>query len=239
MEKKELTKEEIELLKKTSGVSGSDLELYVNVINRTQLNPFARQIYAMQRGGKLSILTSIDGFRLIAERSGKYAGQTEPQWCGPDGVWQTVWVDSKPPFAARIGVYRSDFQAPIYAVANYNFYASENSPIWKKGAYFMLAKCAEALALRKAFPQELSGLYSDDEMAQAEKSEPERPNVPDAEIKEKKKFQKLWQESENKETLEKVYGVGPDGLRSGYEAYKTQPGFVEFEALAIEKAGTL
>ena len=145
-----------------------DLAFFFHQAQRTGLDPFARQIYMINRGGKYGIQTSIDGFRIIAQRSGEYAGQTAPYWCGEDGIWKDVWLANTPPAAAKIGVYRQGFPEPLWAVVRWESYAVLNNPIWKKMPDVMLAKCAESLALRKAFPNDLSGIYTDEEMGQAE-----------------------------------------------------------------------
>ena len=171
----------IDLLRNTvaKGSTPRELQLFIHQCNRTGLDPLTRQIYAIRRKEwdadtrgyleKQSIQISIDGFRVLAERTEKYRGQTVPEWCGNDGVWVDVWLKKEPPAAARCGVIRSDFSEPLYAVALYDAYVQtkqDGTPTgrWKTDPAGMLLKCAESLALRKAFPNDMSGLYGEEEM---------------------------------------------------------------------------
>lgn len=154
------------------GASDDAVTTFLIQAQKAGLDPFARQIYAIRRGSTWSTQTSIDGFRTVAERSGQYAGQLGPWWCGSDGEWVDVWLGDGPPAAARIGVMRKDFNEPLFAVARFEAYA-QGGPMWKRMPDLMIAKVAESLALRRAFPQELSGLYTSDEMEQAGGTRPE------------------------------------------------------------------
>jgi len=165
---REFSTADVELIKKTVAKDASDgeLKLFLAIAGRTGLDPFARQIFFVKRGGVGQTTISIDGFRLIAERSGKYEGQLGPYWCGTDGEWKDVWLKDEPPAAAKVGIMRAGFREPLFAVANFSAY-NAGSPIWKKMPALMCSKVAEMLALRRAFPLELSGLYGVEEMEQA------------------------------------------------------------------------
>lgn len=162
------TPEQTQLISTTiaPGCSGDELRLFAYACQRTGLDPFSKQIYAIKRGGKMTIQAGIDGLRSIAERTGQLDG-SETLWCGDDGVWTDVWLGSKPPAAAKTTIWRKGASHPFTGVARFADY-NAGQGLWSKMGATMIAKCSEALALRKAFPADLSGVYSTDEMEQAE-----------------------------------------------------------------------
>jgi phage recombination protein Bet len=173
-----------ELQPKDRQPTSEEVELFAYHVERTQLDPFANQIYgvfrwnARVRGEAMTVQAGIDGFRLVAERTGKYLGQTAQLWCGQDGDWRDVWLSDGYPAASRVGVRRERADEPTPGVAHWKEYAPINksgklAPHWQRMPALMLAKCAEALALRRAFPAELSGIYTAEEMAQADVDTPE------------------------------------------------------------------
>lgn len=142
-----------------------ELQLFLYQCKQTGLNPLTRQIYAIKRAGKMTIQTSIDGFRVIAERSGSYAGQDEPIWENDEKGF---------PIKCTVRVYKftPNFEQRYCAgvgVAHFKEYYPTPQNLQKTMPHTMIAKVAEALALRKAFPQDLSGLYTGDEIADAPK----------------------------------------------------------------------
>lgn len=157
---------QIGLIKRTicNGSTNDELALFLQQCKRTGLDPFARQIHAVFRKGKMTIQIGIDGLRLIAERTGEYDGQEGPFWCGRDGLWKDVWTADNAPVAAKVVVFRKGCSRGFTGIARISEY-SQPGPMWERMPSTMLAKCAESVAIRKAFPQELSGLYSTDEIA--------------------------------------------------------------------------
>jgi phage recombination protein Bet len=158
----QLDEAKVDLISRTiaNGAPPLEFEMFIAMCNRTGLDPIAKQVYFIKRGDKWSAQTSIDGYRLIAERTGQYAGSDEPVYDDESGdhpgkASVTVWK--------LVGGQR----VPFSASARWSEYKQDTSPMWKKMPYLMLGKCAESLALRKAFPQELSGIYTKEEMDQA------------------------------------------------------------------------
>jgi phage recombination protein Bet len=162
------TPEQTQLIATTiaPGCSSDELRLFAYACQRTGLDPFSKQIYAIKRGGKMTIQAGIDGLRAIAERTGELDG-SHTEWCGDDGQWSDVWISSKPPAAAKTTIWRKGSSHPFTGVARFADY-NAGQGLWSKMPAAMIAKCSEALALRKAFPANLSGVYSTDEMEQVE-----------------------------------------------------------------------
>lgn len=150
--------------------SKADLQVFHHVCKRTGLDPFARQIHMIQRGGKQVIQAGIDGLALVARRAVDRTGETlsvsAPEWCGPDGVWRDVWVSEQPPAAARVTVTRGE--GTFTGVAIFREYCQYDSkgkvvPVWHARPAGQLAKCAKAMGYRMACPQDLSGVYVPEE----------------------------------------------------------------------------
>src|SRR5262245_52241926 len=156
-----------------------ELALFIYQCDRTGLDPFAGQILAVYRWDsrsndeKMRVQATIDGLRLVADRTERYAPGAS-YWCGEDGIWRDVWLEQVPPHAERVTVRKvvagqlTEFSVP----ALWKEYAPRNrdgklTGLWPQMPSLMLAKCAEALALRRAFPNETRGLYTKEEMDQA------------------------------------------------------------------------
>lgn len=181
-EQTEFTQQQIQSLAKETGIpvdAGHVWQKFFHLCKQSGLDPWARQIYATIRDGKVSFQSTIDGFRLTARRACQRTGEALSElgvyWYNQDGKEYTEWVFPHPPAAAKYVVQRGVGQ--FSGFARFEEYAGKNrqgglSYMWGKMPALMIAKCAEALALRKAFPQDLSGIYTDDEMAQAAPVEP-------------------------------------------------------------------
>lgn len=164
-----------------------DLAVFFHVVKRTGLDPFAKQIYMIGRwspnGTKYTIQTGIDGFRLIGRRAANASGESiavgAPEWAREDGQWMPVWSPSwGQPIAARVTIHRNG--NPFTAIALFDEYKQTKrdgalTQMWAQRPAGQIAKCAEALAWRMAFPQDLGGIYADEEMHQADRPAPAGP----------------------------------------------------------------
>ena len=175
-----------------------EFDLFVEVARRVGLDPFRRQIYAVVYNKdkadkrKMSIITGIDGFRAVAGRNRDYRpDDAEPDFrydaalkgpnnplgleramvrcfkMSPNGEWHAV-----------VGVAYWDEFAPLKEIWEYDEAQGKRAPSgrfelapgskWTTMPRVMLAKCAEAQALRRGWPEDLSGVYAPEEMDRAE-----------------------------------------------------------------------
>lgn len=186
--------EEQGLVLRQSGISdqvtAAELSGFLHLCQRTQLDPFSRQIYLIgrydRRAGRevFTPQTGIDGYRVVAHRviaaSGETFGFEDTLWCGKDGQWRDAWLPEEPPAAAKVTVLRNGQR--FSAVALFREYVQTGKEgkflgLWGRMPAGQIAKCAEALALRKAFPHDLAGVYTAEEMAQADNPTPDERHL--------------------------------------------------------------
>ena len=168
------TSEQVELIKRTIavGATNDELQLFLYQAKRTGLDPLSRQIHFVKRKNKGTIQTAIDGYRLIADRTGKLAGSDD--YLFDEGIPQYMHMIGKRgnPLTATVTVYKmvDGSRVAFTATAAWGEYFPGEAQgfMWEKMPYLMIGKCAESLALRKAFPAELSGIYTNEEMMQAQ-----------------------------------------------------------------------
>lgn len=179
----EYSSEQVALLSNTiaKGCSEIEMKLFLQVAKIKRLDPFTGQIRPMKRWDSamgretMTVQTGIDGYRVIASRTGELAGSDDP-------IYDTE--ENEFPRWAKVTVYRwsNGQRIPYTATARWSEYVQikkgkngepdRPNSMWTRMPYLMLGKVAEALALRKAFPDELSGIYTFEEMGQADNPDP-------------------------------------------------------------------
>src|SRR5262245_5046483 len=171
-----LDKEQIDLIKRTvaRGASDDELHLFLHACRKSGLDPIMRQIYAVKRWDSnlkrevMTVQTGIDGFRIVAERTGKYAPGREPSFAytsdGEKLISAPAYIKKQTPDGSWHEV------AATARCEEYVQLTKDGNPtrFWQRMPHVMLAKVAEAVALRRAVPMDLSGVYSTEEMTQAD-----------------------------------------------------------------------
>lgn len=222
----EWTPEEIQLIKDTvaKGAMPDEFSLFLYTAKARGLNPLLKQIYLIKRKQKRgdrwvdvgTIQTGIDGFRLIANRTRKLKG-----------VERGIKREDNGKLYAWARVWRKDWEHPAYEEVSLDEYKGE-TPLWHRMPEQMLKKCAEVAALRMAFPEDLGGLYSHEEMEQADKPEeivvgPVSPEVIKAESNEFKETQKAMKDClKTINSLQKEHGLTKEEIQwiTGLETFK-------------------
>ena len=153
------------------GLSAADQALFEAVCLSSGLDPLRKEVYAVVRGGKMSIQTGIDGYLKLANQTKELNGM-EVLFYDQDGAESEVWVKKTPPAACLVRVYRKGAAYPFTASCRFDAY-SQNNNMWKKFPETMLAKATTTLALRRGFADVISGIASADEMDQAGLAAPE------------------------------------------------------------------
>lgn len=215
---KKFTNEQIALITRTvaKGASMDELGLYFNVAKRVGLDPFMRQIHLIPRNIKQgnsyvtirTVQVGIDGYLAIAERTKELAGIDDAVF--DDGFKYEPGKEPKNPSKATVTVWRmvGGERVSFTASARWKEYfpGERLGFMWNKMPYGQLSKCALALALRKAFPTDLGGIYTNEEMDQAGEPAIEVTKKSTTKIEERQKKEDI----KKVEVEEKTYCQGCD-----------------------------
>jgi phage recombination protein Bet len=156
-------------------LTDAEMSLFAMVALHSRLDPFAKQIYAIRRKGKITFQTGIDGFRSSAEDTDQYRGSEEPTFGPtidepfPHPEWAQVTVRRQLPNGDRFD------QSATARWAEFFPGTGPDGFMWVKMPFSQLAKCAEAQAFRKGFPRRFGQVYVTEEMQQADAAEHARP----------------------------------------------------------------
>jgi hypothetical protein len=157
-----------------------DRLVFLHVAQRTGLDPFAKQIHMIERAGKWSIQTGIDGFRVNRARAEKKAGVLgilgQAVYIDAEGNEYKRWFKPGPPVGCEITYTVRELtsagviETPYTSYLRFTEYAQYKADgkltqKWSASPAHMLEKCTEADVYRKAFPQDFSGLNLDDAQA--------------------------------------------------------------------------
>lgn len=170
----------LDTIRATVAVDATDAELamFVAFCESTGLNPFKKEIWFIKTKARswtgsdgrpvvveprVTMMTGINGFFQIANKHPQYDGMSEPDFEeGSDGL----------PRKCTVRVYRKDRSHPSVGVARWSEYfpgaTKKGESQWEKKPFHMLAKVAKSIALREAFPQELNGLFTEDEISEVQ-----------------------------------------------------------------------
>lgn len=154
-----------------------EFKVFLETAAALKLNPFSREIYAIKYGGTMSLVTSIDGYRKLSARSGRFMGVTNGRLRVKTRDGESVTIDHEvydpdehTIISATIGIRVKDCPEPVEATAVFKTY-KKDQPNWKLMPDVMILKCAEAQAHRKAalLPDlgafaNVAPVYVDDEM---------------------------------------------------------------------------
>lgn len=169
-----ITNDQIDLIRKTIAPDATEpeLQLFFYDCKRRGVHPLDKLIHFTKRKGKYTPVTSIDFLRSRAAGTKEHVGTDDAVF---DGTIEGGDLQ------ASVTVYRlvQGDRYPFTATARWAEYCPTdgNDFMWKKMPRGQLSKCAEGLALRKGFPQELDGLYTFEEMDQAGGDEPRQPDT--------------------------------------------------------------
>ena len=175
----------------------TEFDLFIEISRRVGLDPFRRQIYAMVTNKdkpdkrQMVTVTGIDGYRAVAQRNGDYRPDEEEPVIIYDEQLRNDATNPLGIVKATVTVFKRDQGGawnPVRGVAYWDEFAplkekweysqEEGKKVpsgkfsldygnWRKMGRVMIAKCAEAQALRKGWPEDLSGIYVAEEMHQA------------------------------------------------------------------------